>query len=244
MVFPTNLMALLRSSPNVTVLTGAGVSQESGLRTFRDPMDGFWKQYHPENLATPEAFEQNPELVWEFYSVRRLAANEVQPNAGHHALSEMETHVPSFVLVTQNVDGLHQRAGSKRVIELHGNISRIKCSRTCGVVAEWKEVQGMIPTCPACGAKLRPDVVWFGEILPADELAAAIKAAKLCKVFFAVGTSGLVHPAAALPMMAKQCGAVIVEINVEETALTPTVDYFLQGKSGEILPGLVKAVWG
>jgi NAD-dependent deacetylase len=238
------LISLLRFSTNITVLTGAGVSQESGLRTFRDPMDGLWTQYRPENLATPVAFERNPKLVWEFYSIRRLKSGEVQPNAGHFALCEMENHVPHFTLITQNVDGLHQRAGSKQVVELHGNISRIKCSRGCGIFNEWEEIPSKIPTCPACGANLRPDVVWFGENLPGKELDTAFRAAQSCEVFFAIGTSGLVQPAAALPLMARQTGAATVEINLEETPLTPSVNYFLKGKSGEILPDLVKAVWG
>lgn len=164
------LIPLLRTTPSITALTGAGVSQESGLRTFRDPQDGLWAQYRPENLATPEAFERDPELVWEFYSMRRLKAGEVKPNSGHFALCEMENHVPVFTLITQNVDGLHQRAGSKNVTELHGNISRVKCSRGCGVVASWEAVEGKIPACPTCGAKLRPDVVWFGETLPPNAL--------------------------------------------------------------------------
>jgi NAD-dependent deacetylase len=244
MEIPPDLVTFLRSSAHVAVLTGAGVSKESGLRTFRDPMDGLWARYRPEDLATPEAFERNPELVWQFYSARRLESGEVQPNAGHFALAEMERHLPYFTLITQNVDSLHRRAGSKKVVELHGNITRIICSRGCGVFTEWKEIPGKAPTCPTCGAKLRPDVVWFGEILQRDILETALQASRMCNVFLSIGTSGLVQPAATLPMLAKQNGAVIVEINVEETPLTPSVDYNFRGKSGEILPELVKAVWG
>ncbi len=244
MIIPPELIQSLRSSSNVVALTGAGVSQESGLRTFRDPMDGLWAQYRPESLATPDAFERNPELVWEFYSARRLKNGEVQPNAGHFALSEIERHVPHFILITQNVDGLHQRAGSKCVVELHGNISRVKCSRGCGEVTEWQKIQPKIPICPICGANLRPDVVWFGENLPGKELDMAIQCSQTCEVFFAVGTSGLVQPAASLPLLARQNGAVIVEINLEETPLTPYVHYFLKGKSGEVLSDLVKVAWG
>jgi NAD-dependent deacetylase len=244
MTIPSELTAFLRTSQRIAVLTGAGISQESGLRTFRDTMDGLWAQYRPEDLATPEAFEKNPELVWEFYAARRLKAGQVQPNAGHFALAKMEQHVPHFTLITQNVDGLHQQAGSKSVVELHGNITRVKCSRHCGVVMDWDESPGKVPTCPECGARLRPDVVWFGEMLPGDELATAVHASRTCTVFFSIGTSGLVHPAAALPFLAKQSGAVIVEVNIEDTPLTPTVDYFFRGKSGEILPELVNAVWG
>jgi NAD-dependent deacetylase len=245
MRFPSELVTFLRSAKRLAALTGAGVSQESGLRTFRDPMDGLWAQYRPEDLATPEAFERTPDLVWEFYAARRLKAGEVQPNPGHFALAQMERHVPYFTLITQNVDGLHRSAGSENVVELHGNITRVKCSRGCGVAQDWEDAPpGKVPTCPDCGAKLRPDIVWFGEMLPGDELAAAVQAARACQVFLSIGTSGLVQPAATLPLLAKQTGAVIVEVNAEETPLTPAVDYFFQGKSGEILPKLVRAVWG
>jgi NAD-dependent deacetylase len=244
MQFPSELIRCLRASKNVAALTGAGVSQESGLRTFRDAMDGLWAQYHPEDLATPEAFERTPELVWEFYAMRRLKAGDVKPNPGHCALAEMGRRAPHFTLITQNVDGLHQRAGSEGVIELHGNITRIKCSRGCGVFTEWDDLPGRVPTCPNCGANLRPDVVWFGEMLPQDELETALEAARNCQVFFSIGTSGLVQPAASLAYTAKQRGAAVVEVNAEVTPLTPSADYFLQGKSGEILPELVKGVWG
>jgi NAD-dependent deacetylase len=244
MGIPPQLMRLLRAAANVSALTGAGVSRESGLRTFRDPLDGLWAQYRPETLATPEAFERNPELVWKFYSNRRMENANIQPNAGHFALAELEHLVQNFTLITQNVDGLHQRAGSKCVIELHGNISRVKCSRGCGIITKWEETEGCLPTCSLCGGKLRPDVVWFGENLPGRELDAAIQAAHETEVFLAVGTSGLVQPAASLPLIARQNGAVIVEINLEETPLTPFAKFYLQGKSGEILPDLVKAAWG
>ena len=244
MQFPPELIRILRAADRIAALTGAGVSQESGLRTFRDAADGLWTQYRPEDLATPEAFERIPEVVWEFYAMRRLKGKDVQPNPGHLALAEMARRVPSFTLITQNVDGLHQRAGSERVIELHGNITRLKCSRGCGVFTEWEDKPGTVPLCPQCGAKLRPDVVWFGEMLPQLELRAAAMAARACQVFFSIGTSGVVQPAASLPFTAKQCGATLVEVNAEATPLTPSADYFLQGRSGEILPALVKGVWG
>ena len=243
-MIPAKLISFLRSATHITTLTGAGVSAESGLRTFRDAETGIWAQYRPEDLATPEAFERNPELVWEFYAARRLKSGEVQPNPGHYALAEMGRRIPHFTLVTQNIDGLHQSAGSEGVIELHGNIRRIRCTRGCGLFTEWEDVQGKVPACPKCGAKLRPDVVWFGEMLPPEALEAAIQAAHTCQAFFSIGTSGLVQPAASLAYMAKQRGAVVVEINAEETPLTPSVDYFFEGRSGEILPELVKEVWG
>jgi NAD-dependent deacetylase len=250
MNIPFPLIEIIRNSSTLAALTGAGVSQESGLRTFRDAADvggegekPLWTQYRPEDLATPEAFERNPNLVWEFYAMRRLKAGEVRPNAGHLALAEINRRVPRFTLITQNVDGLHQRAGSPDVIELHGNITRVRCTHGCGVFTEWSDVQEGVPLCPNCGAKLRPDVVWFGEMLPQAELQAAVEAARSCQVFFSIGTSSLVQPAASLSLMAKQAGAALVEINPESTPLTPYVDYFLQGKSGEILPELVKQVW-
>jgi len=248
--FSPDLIHFLRVSKNITALTGAGISAESGLQTFREassstiPGQALWSLYRPEDLATPEAFEGNPELVWEFYAMRRLKAGEVKPNPGHTALTEMERRVPHFRLITQNVDGLHHLAGSKGVIELHGNITRIKCSLGCGVFTEWDDIPGHVPACPKCGAKLRPDVVWFGEMLPRRELEAALEAVRTCQVFFSIGTSGLVQPAASLAGLARQRGAMLVEVNTEETPLTASADYFLQGKSGEILPKLVKEIWG
>ena len=246
---PVKLMSLLRIANNITVLTGAGVSAESGLQTFREakPAAGtgqaLWSQYRPEDLATPEAFNRNPEMVWEFYSMRRLKAGQVKPNAGHYALADMEKHVPKFLLITQNVDGLHQKAGSKGVIELHGNITRVRCSNDCSAYTEWDDRQVGVPTCPKCGAKLRPDVVWFGEALPQKELEAALEATQACQVFFSIGTSGLVHPAASLARLAKRHGAIVVEVNIEETPLTSSADYFFREKSGEILPELVRQTW-
>ena len=243
MIFSSEIIHFLRTSNRLTALTGAGVSQESGLHTFREKREGLWAQNKPEDLATPEAFDRNPELVWGFYSMRRLMAGEVRPNPGHQALVEIEHRVPYFSLITQNVDGLHQRAGSKTIIELHGNITRTRCSNGCGVFSQWEDAPGGVPNCPKCGAKLRPDVVWFGELLPIGELEAAIQAARTCAVFFSIGTSGIVQPAATLPFLAKQGGAVLVEINTEETPLTQSADYFFQGKSGEILLELDKQVW-
>jgi NAD-dependent deacetylase len=242
--FSPDLVRLLRSVARAAALTGAGISQESGLPTFREAGSGLWAQFRPEDLATSEAFERNPQLVWEWYSARRLKAGEVFPNAGHYALVEIEQHIPDFTLITQNVDGLHQRAGSQRVIELHGNITRVRCS-VCGMrYEEWEQPPQGVPSCPRCGAKLRPDVVWFGEMLPPRELSRAIEAAQSCQVFFSLGTSGVVEPAASLPRLARRHGAVLVEVNLNPTPLTPSVDYFLQGKAGEILPALVKETWG
>lgn len=242
MEFPAELLSYLRAASRIAVLTGAGVSQESGLRTFRDAQDGLWAQYRPEDLATPQAFAQNPRLVWDFYAMRRLKAGEVQPNPGHYALAELEKRAATFTLITQNVDGLHQRAGSRHVIELHGNITRARCAE-CGFFPQsWAETAEEVPPCPRCGGLLRPDVVWFGETLPPEALSAAVEAARHCQAFFSIGTSGLVQPAASLAFAARERGAVIVEINAEATPLTPHADFFLQGNSGEILPALIRAL--
>jgi NAD-dependent deacetylase len=241
--FPEELVRFLRKAERVAALTGAGVSQESGLRTFRDAQTGLWAQYKPTDLASPEAFERDPKLVWDWYAWRREAIKGVRPNPGHYALVDIARHIPDFSLITQNVDGLHRMAGSPRIIELHGNLQRVKCS-SCGQQAEvWEEADGDVPRCESCGGMLRPDVVWFGESLPRAELEAAVEAARSCHVFFSLGTSGLVQPAAALAYAARNRGAVVVEINAEPTPLTEKVDFAIHGKSGEILPALVQAVW-
>ena len=241
--FPDELIRFLRKAERVAALTGAGVSQESGLRTFRDAQTGLWAQYKPTDLASPEAFERDPKLVWDWYAWRREAIKGVRPNPGHYALVDMARHIPDFSLITQNVDGLHRMAGSPRIIELHGNLQRVKCS-SCGQLAEvWEEADGDVPRCESCGGMLRPDVVWFGESLPRPELEAAVEAARSCHVFFSIGTSGLVQPAAALAHAARNRGAVLVEINAEPTPITEKVDFAIHGKSGEILPALVQAIW-
>ena len=227
----------------MTALTGAGVSQESGLRTFRDAQTGLWSQYKPTDLASPEAFVRNPKLVWDWYAWRRKAIKGVRPNPGHYALVEMSQHIPDFSLITQNVDGLHRMAGSPQLIELHGNLQRVKCS-SCNQQAEvWDEADSDVPRCNTCGGMLRPDVVWFGESLPRSELVSAVEAARTCHVFLSIGTSGIVQPAASLAYAARNRGAVVVEINAEPTPLTEKVDFVIQGRSGEILPALVQAVW-
>jgi NAD-dependent deacetylase len=223
------------------------------FRTFRDAQTGLWAQYKPEDLASPEAFARDPKLVWDWYAMRREKIRGVEPNLGHFALVEMARRVPEFTLITQNVDGLHRKAEeisqvSKTceiypILELHGNIQRVRCSE-CGMFTETWEENGEVPRCAGCGGMLRPDVVWFGEALPRSALEAAVEAARASQVFFSIGTSGLVQPAAALAFAAHNKGAVVVEVNLEPTPLTEKADFFLQGKSGEVLPELVKAVWG
>lgn len=229
----------IQNARQVVALTGAGISAESGVPTFRGA-DGIWKKFKPEELATFDAFIANPQLVWEWYNHRRQLVNEVQPNAGHYALSEMAALFPEFTLITQNVDGLHLRAGSPQVHELHGNINRNRCLK-CGaadLTADFKEYP---PSCK-CGGQLRPDVVWFGETLPENILWKSIRAAERADIFFTIGTSGVVQPAASLPIWAKQRGAFLVEINLEPSDISYHCDITYQGKSGEILPQIVSKI--
>ena len=241
--FPSGLIESLRAARRITVLTGAGVSAESGVPTFRDAQTGLWARYRPEELATPEAFRRNPALVWPWYESRRARLETVEPNTGHVALVEFERRAPEFLLATQNVDGLHQRAGSRRVVELHGNITRTKCFEENVLVEQWPEDGSVPPRCPRCGGPLRPDVVWFNEMLPEAALAAAEAASRACDLFFSIGTSALVHPAASLAWAARQGGALLVEINPQSTPLTAHANHFLQGPSGQVLPDLLRVVW-
>jgi len=240
--FDAGLIGALRSARFVAVLTGAGISAESGLATFRDAQTGLWARFDPHELATPGAFARNPQLVWDWYAWRRELAAAAAPNAGHVALVAFEQRVPEFSLVTQNVDGLHQRAGSRNVVELHGNIGRVKCSREGTPVPQWESAAGSVPPCAECGALLRPDVVWFDEPLPRPVLAAAEDAARRCQVLLVVGTSAEVYPAAGLPQLAQRSGALVVEINPNATALSVTVDHVLRGTAGAVLPALLAAL--
>jgi NAD-dependent deacetylase len=223
----------------MVVLTGSGISAESGVPTFREAQTGLWERFDPQELATPEAFERDPGLVWDWYAWRRSLVAQAAPNPGHLALAEMQDLGQKFTLVTQNVDGLHQRAGSRGVIELHGNILRTRCSVEGVDVEEYEEGESP-PVCPFCGAPLRPDVVWFGEMLPSEALDAASEAARGADLFLSVGTSSLVYPAAALPHEALESGATLVEINPGETPLTPHAEYALRGPAGDVLPRLIR----
>lgn len=243
MNFPPELIQVLRKATRVVALTGAGVSQESGLRTFRDAQSGLWAQFRPEDLATPQAFARDPKLVWDWYAHRRRAARNAHPNAGHFALAEMERRIPHFTLITQNVDGLHHVAGSRNILELHGNILSVRCSQCGAFTDEWSEDLDEVPRCKKCNGLLRPNVVWFEESLPREQLDAAVHATHDCQMFFSIGTSGMVQPAASLAHAAKLEGAVVVEVNAAATPLTSRADFSFSGKSGEILPELVKAVW-
>jgi NAD-dependent deacetylase len=241
--FEPALLAAFRAAEHVLVLTGAGTSAESGVPTFRDAQSGLWAQFRPEELATRNAFDANPRRVWEWYAYRRGLVAQVEPNAGHRALAELESRVPRCTLVTQNVDGLHQRAGSRLVLELHGSLSRTKCFEHDHAVDSWAETGEVPPRCPVCGGRLRPDVVWFGEDLPAGAFAAAETAARDCDVCLVVGTASVVYPAALLPEIAADAGAVLVEANVADTPLTPRAAHALRGPAGTVLPALVQAVW-
>jgi len=240
--FDPDLLAAVRGAQRVVALTGAGVSAESGVPTFRDAQTGMWENFKPEDLATAGAFRENPRLVWEWYAWRREKVRSVQPNAGHKALAAMARRYPEFTLITQNVDGLHQRAGSKGVIELHGNITRTKCFDENVVIPEWTETGEVPPRCPQCRGHLRPDVVWFGESLPEAGLNEAMRASGACDVFLSIGTSSVVHPAAMLPEIALRSGATVVEINPDETPLTANATFSLRGPSGIVLPELLRAV--
>jgi NAD-dependent deacetylase len=227
----------IRAASSVVVLTGAGISAESGIPTFRGA-DGLWKQYKPEDLATPQAFAKDPRLVWEWYDWRRTLIAKSEPNAGHRALVQLEAAKTGFTLITQNVDGLHERAGSRRPLKLHGDIWRMQCSG-CG--RDWPDRRAPLPKIPphcGCGAIARPGVVWFGEPL-GEVWAEAEHAAREAKVVLVVGTSAVVYPAASLASIAKSAGARVIEINPDQTPLSAHVDLSLRGTAGQILPQLV-----
>ncbi|HSM29337.1 MAG TPA: NAD-dependent deacylase [Woeseiaceae bacterium] len=234
------LVEALRDARHVCVLTGAGISAESGVPTFREAQTGLWEQYDPLELATPEAFSRDPDLVWRWYQWRRELVAKAEPNAGHRALAELGALVPRLTLVTQNVDGMHQRAGSRDVIEFHGNIF-IDCCFADGRVVE-AAASGGVPTCPDCGAHVRPGVVWFGEAIPEAALRAAFAAAGDCDVFLSVGTSSLVYPAAGLVDVAREAGAVTIEVNPSPTGQSDSFTASLRGNAGLVLPKLVESL--
>ena len=232
------LTFLLKTAESVVAFTGAGISAESGVPTFRGG-DGIWAKMRTEELASMAGFMKNPDLVWLWYAHRKKVIAEVEPNAGHRALVTMERLFPRFAVITQNIDNLHRRAGSSIVHELHGNIERnycMKCGK--GYTNEVVLAAPGVPVCGVCGGTIRPDVVWFGEMLPEEEWDRATRAAQSADLFFSIGTSSVVYPAASLPLTAKLQGAYLVEINPEPTPLTERADEFLQGPAGDILPML------
>ncbi len=243
MNFPDEIIGRIRAAQSIVVLTGAGISAESGVPTFRDAQTGLWANFKAEELATPQAFLRNPEMVWNWYMMRREMIGQAKPNAGHFALARMELKTPRFLLVTQNIDNLHRLAGNKNLIEIHGNIQRTKCFDEGTGVEEWDASSGVPPKCPRCGGLLRPDVVWFGEMLSPGAYEAAAEAARKCDVFFSIGTSSIVYPAASLPYEALSRMRLTIEINPEETPLSARVNYHFSGAAGKLLPQLVSAVW-
>ena len=234
-------------SARLAVFTGAGVSKESGIPTFREPETGLWERYDPMELATPEAYERDPAFVWSWYEHRFGVTAAAEPNPGHRAIAELEELLPHIVVITQNIDGLHQRAGSTHVIELHGTMRSFRCVRGRHRGYRWEDLADQDekpPRCPECGDLLRPEVVWFGEGLPPDAINAAQQLSAGCDVMLIVGTSGVVYPAAAMPLIAKEAGATVIDVNPERDALARSCDLFLKGPGGEVLPELVVAVRG
>lgn len=234
----------LAKAVRVVVYTGAGVSKESGIPTFREPETGLWARYDPMELATEEAFLRQPAFVWNWYEHRFGVVAAAEPNPGHYAIAELEALLPSVVVVTQNVDGLHQRAGSTRVIELHGTMHTFRCmsGRHHGYTSA--DLSGQTQRPPRCpdGEYFRPEVVWFGETLPEGALDEAQQLAARCDVMLVAGTSGAVYPAATVPLIARQAGAVLIDVNPDRDELAAVADAHLRGAGGEVLPELVAAV--
>ncbi len=233
------IKARLASARAVAVLTGAGISADSGVPTFRGA-DGLWRNYRAEDLATPEAFARDPRLVWEWYNWRRELLATKSPNPAHHALVELEQRVERFWLITQNVDGLHPAAGSRKLSEIHGNIWKVRCTQCRQVHANREVPIPILPLCPACGGLLRPHIVWFGESLDPEDLDRSMAAVGSCEVLLIIGTSGVVYPAASFAALAKQAGAFVVEINLDPTPNSPIVDIALGGRAAEVVPQLMK----
>ncbi len=235
-------MAVVRDRLNrarsVTVLTGAGISADSGVPTFRG-VDGLWRNFRAEDLATPEAFARDPRLVWEWYNWRRELIANKSPNPAHLALVELEQRIDRFWLITQNVDGLHPLAGSRRLSEIHGNIWKVRCTG-CGLVEGNRDVPiAMLPSCRTCQALLRPHIVWFGESLAEEDLLRSYAALELCDVLLIVGTSGMVYPAASFASVAKSAGAYVVELNLDPTPQSDMVDISINGRAKDLVPQLV-----
>jgi NAD-dependent deacetylase len=232
------LLTRLKNASAVTVITGAGISAESGVPTFRGK-DGLWENQNVEELATTQTLKNNPDLFWKFYNWRKKLINEVKPNLGHYALVDFERIYEDFVLVTQNVDNLHRVAGNEKIVELHGNIFNTKCTDCDKIHTEPITESTQIPKCKFCGGHLRPDVVLFGENLQEKNLRISQEASAGCEIFFSIGTSSIVEPAASLPYLAKANGSYVVEVNSQETPLSQHADESLRGPTGKLLPALV-----
>jgi NAD-dependent deacetylase len=231
---------IVQRAERVAVLTGAGISAESGLATFRGA-GGLWEGHRVEDVATPRAFRRDPSLVWRFYNLRRAGLAKVEPNAGHRALVVLEDRLgPAFTVVTQNVDGLHQQAGSRNVLEIHGTLRRVRCTGCGAVTDRGTEALAELPTCATCSGLLRPDVVWFEEALPEDIWKQAEDAVARCACLLVVGTSAVVYPAAGLIDLARMEGAAVIEVNVAPSQASQRADVLLVGPSGSVLPELIK----
>jgi len=231
---------IIDDASNIAVLSGAGISAESGIPTFRGE-DGLWKNFRPEDLATPDAFSKDPKLVWEWYEWRRKLIKDSKPNPGHYALADFEQQVSDYTLITQNIDGLHQLAGSRNIVEMHGNLWQIRCTR-CGNIEQNFEVpfKELPPLCKNCNSLGRPNIVWFGEVIPMPIIDKSLMAIENCQVMLIIGTSGVVEPAASMGLIAKQTGKTIIEINLEPTPNSNFYDLSINGKSGEILPQIFR----
>lgn len=237
--FSKQLKERLAKNSKVSVLTGAGVSKESGIPTFRGK-DGLWRNHNATELATPESFASNPSLVWEWYQWRRGLIKPIEPNSGHHAIAAMERFYENFILITQNIDGLHAKAGNKKILELHGNIWRVRCMEEGSILEYFDHPLKEIPPKCSCGGLLRPDVVWFGEALDPSILSESFQKASESDLCLVIGTSGVVYPAAAIPVEAKSHGAYFVEVNPNPSNLTAIADEAIQGPSAEVLPHLME----
>jgi NAD-dependent deacetylase len=239
-IIPDAVIERFCTAQSVTVLTGTGVALESGIPTFRDAQKGEWAHVSATELATPQAFVRNPRLVWNWYLYRRRMIEAVQPGPIHYALVDLEQQYDDFLLITQSIDGLHWRAGSRDLLELHGNISRSRCFDCSSYQMGWDEESEVLPTCVRCGGLLRPDVVWLGEGLPELYLSKAYNATRRAQVFLSVGASPRVPPAASLPLIARRAGAYVVEVHTEETALSGIADCWLQSNASDVLQELVQ----
>ena len=231
---------IIANSKKLLVFTGAGISAESGIPTFRG-QDGLWENYRVEDVATPEAFSRNPRLVWKFYSERRRKALSVKPNAAHYAVARLEKLFDDFLVVTQNVDDLHRKAGNKKLIEIHGNLFREKCT-ACAFIRNSESSYEEPPLCPDCGAMLRPDVVWFGEPLPEKEISEAFDFAEEADTVIVIGTSAIVFPAAQIPFVVYNHGGKIIEVNLEPTPVTDIANVSIFEKCGIVLPKILDEI--
>jgi len=241
-----NLLLPLSEAREIVILSGAGLSADSGIPTFRDGATGLWANIDPDEVVSIDGFQRNPEKVWAWHKAMRDLFAEVRPNAGHVGIATIEHLLPKAQLsvITQNIDGLHQAAGSSRVLEIHGSALRVRCHRHCGFLDLWPVGQDGPRRCPSCGAPARPDVVWFGESLDPELISLAAETASRADVFFTVGTSSVIQPAASLSMLAKDAGALVIEVNPHATVFTEYADYSIRKGASEFFPALTSALSG